>query len=84
MFNCYIYPEQSYITALECLRRNAYRHYLNGMKYLERGMTQHARGSFAKAQRNYDRANMLTIEDYICAPMLDWFSKKIAESILNG
>lgn len=60
------------------------KHYINGMKYLEQGMTQHARSSFVKAQRNYDRADMLAIEDYICAPMVDWFSNKIVESIING
>lgn len=57
------YLDTEYLTVAECLRRNGYRHYCNGMKYLEQGMTKHAFGSFAKAQRNYDRANTLCYEE---------------------
>lgn len=76
-----------YLTVAECLRRNGYRHYLNGMKYLEQGLTHHARGSFTKAQRNYWRSEVLGDDNHylndICAPMFDWFNKEIAETIMS-
>lgn len=71
-----------YVSVVECLRRNGYRHYCNGMSYLERGMTAHARGSFAKAQRNYDKVRLMQP----VAP--EWFlnalANNITERILNG
>ena len=48
-----------YLTVVECLRQNGYRHYCNGYRYLERHMFKHALGSFAKAQKNYDQAELL-------------------------
>lgn len=71
-----------YLTVSECIRRNGYRHYCNGMSYLERGMTAHARGSFAKAQRNYDRANgqfqLIWYDEVGIIPQTIW------DKLLNG
>lgn len=67
-----------YISVSECIRRNGYRHYCNGMNYLERGMTAHARGSFAKAQRNYDKANTFWYDEVSIIPQTVW------DKLLNG
>jgi hypothetical protein len=76
-----------YITIIEDIRANGYRHYCNGMKYLERGMTQHARGSFAKAQRNYDKVERMESYhrclDYINNDFLNKLSENVAASFLG-
>jgi len=73
----------NYITVEQSLLDNAYRHYCNGMKYLEQGLTHHARGSFTKAQRNYDRASSMVLIDCIFIDF-DRLARKLAERILNG
>lgn len=80
-------PMTEYISVSECIRRNGYRHYCNGMSYLECGMTAHARGSFAKAQRNYDRIRVLWWYDEVSIISQDiWDSlvNSVAKVIING
>lgn len=77
------YLDTEYLTVAECLRRNGYRHYCNGMKYLERGMTKHAFGSFAKAQRNYDQSDKLDLRSPIISlPIFDKLNEAIAATIM--
>lgn len=71
-----------YLSVAECLRQNGYRHYCNGMKYLEQGLTQHARGSFAKAQRNYDRADILSFDPVFWGEHMDALARNVAEQLL--
>ena len=73
----------SYITVEQSLLDNAYRHYCNGMKYLEQGLTHHARGSFIKAQRNYDRASLIVLTGCIFIDF-DRLARNLTERILNG
>lgn len=79
--------DTTYISIEQSLRQNGYRHYCNGMQYLEQGLTQYALGSFVKAQRNYDRTEGLNLYkiaiDCINNRLQEW-SKHIAESIING
>lgn len=72
-----------YLTVAECLRQNGYRHYCNGMKYLEQGLTQHARGSFAKAQRNYDRADILSYDPVFWGEHMDSLARNVAATVIG-
>lgn len=70
-----------YLSVAECLRQNGYRHYCNGMKYLRQGLTQHARGSFVKAQRNYDRAKLM--EPVAPKWFLNALARNVADTIMS-
>lgn len=76
-----------YLTVAECLRRNGYRHYCNGMKYLEQGLPAYARGSFIKAQMHYDKAEMFELSSdpivSIASPIFEEFNKRIAVRIMG-
>lgn len=72
-----------YLTVVECLRQNGYRHYCNGYRYLEHRMFKHALGSFAKAQKNYDRAELLDFP-FEFREIVEQLGANLARNILYG
>lgn len=71
-----------FLTIEQSIRENAYRHESKGLWWTELGFDDRAKGSFKKALKNHQKADMFKIPEFYVSIYKNW-DKLVARSILG-